>query len=76
MQQKFIELFKEALEIDGRAIELSDAFRDYDEWSSLGQLSLIAMLDEQFDVVIETAEFEKLQTVSDLLTEVSRKMTN
>lgn len=73
MQQKFLELFKEALEIEGRDILLSDVFRDYKEWSSLAQLSLIAMLDEQFDVVIETAEFKKLITVGDLLNEVVKR---
>lgn len=76
MQQKFLEFFKEALEIDGREIKLSDAFRDYDEWSSLGQLSLIAMLDEQYDVVIEMAKFDKLLTVGDLLNEVTKNSAN
>ncbi len=73
MQQKFLELFKEALEIEGRDILLSDVFRDYKEWGSLAQLSLIAMLDEQFDVVIETADFKKLLTVGDLLNEVVKR---
>lgn len=76
MQQKFLELFKEALEIEGRDILLSDVFRDYKEWSSLAQLSLIAMLDEQFDVVIETADFKKLLTVGDLLNEVVKRTEN
>ena len=74
MQQKFIDLFKEALDIEDREIKLSDTFRDYDEWSSLGQLSLIAMLDEEFDVVIEMAEFEKLLTVEELLGEVTLRI--
>lgn len=72
MQQKFIDLFREALEMDGREIQLTDAFRAYDEWSSLGQLSLIAMLDEAYDVVIEMARFDQLLTVGDLLNEVTQ----
>lgn len=73
MQQKFLELFKEVLEIEGREILLSDVFRDYKEWNSLAQLSLIAMLDEQYDVVIEMAEFKKLLTIGDLLNEIDKR---
>lgn len=76
MQQKFLDSLKEALDIDGREIELSDTFRDYKEWSSLGQLSLIAMLDEQYDIVIEMADFNKLITVNDLLNEVVKRTVN
>jgi acyl carrier protein len=70
MEAQFIEAFKEALEIEGE-VALTDVFRDYDEWDSIAHLSLIAMLDEEFGVVIEQAEFEKLVTVGDLLAKVS-----
>jgi len=65
MKDKFIEQFKEVLEIEDREISLEDVFRDYDEWDSLVQLSLIAMLDEEFEVSIEEDDFEKLVTVGD-----------
>lgn len=70
MESKFKSAFMEALEIDGREIEMSDIFRDYPEWSSLAQLSLIAMLDEEFDVVIEDKLFNSLKTVGELYDEV------
>lgn len=66
MKQKFIENLKEALEIEGREIEMNDVFRDYDEWDSLAYLSVIAMYDDEYDVQIEEAEFKKLITVEDL----------
>ncbi|MBT1700512.1 acyl carrier protein [Fulvivirgaceae bacterium PWU4] len=72
MKDKFIESFKEALEID-RPITMSDKFRDYDEWNSLGRLSLIANLDDQFDVTIEDEVFQKLITVEDLFNEVAKR---
>lgn len=71
MQQQFIDAFKEALEIEDD-INLSDNFRDYDEWDSLARLSLIAMLDDEFDVQIEDAEFEQLKTVGDLMAAVQK----
>lgn len=70
MDNKFMSLIKEALEIEGRELEISDNFRDYPEWDSLGQLSVIAALDENFGVVIEGAEFSKINTLGELLAKV------
>ena len=76
MQEKFIPAFKEALEMEDQEIKLSDTFRDYEEWDSIAQLSLIAMLDEEFDLQIEGDEFNKLETVEDLLNAVKAKAAN
>ena len=76
MKEKFFTSFKEALQIDNRDISTMDIFRDYEEWDSLGRLSLIAALDEEFNVQIEEKEFEKLITVGDLLQEVEKKVNN
>ncbi|WP_291106546.1 acyl carrier protein [Flavobacterium sp. UBA6195] len=66
MEQKFIDLFKETLEIEDRTISLSDEFRAFDEWDSLALLSVIAMIDEEYDIIIESNTFQKLQTVGDI----------
>ena len=60
--EMFIELFAEALEREGE-IKMEDEFRNYDEWSSIAYLSVIAMMDEEYDVQIEEADFKKLRTV-------------
>ncbi len=73
MKEKFLAAFKEALQVDNREVALEDVFRDYDEWDSLSRLSLIAALDEQFNLQIEDKEFEKLATVGDLLKQVELK---
>lgn len=73
MKEQFLHAFKEALEIEDREIQMSDVFRDYDEWDSLARLSLIAMLDTEFDVQIESDEFTLLKTVEDVYSEVLRK---
>ena len=62
---KFIELFAEALEREGE-IKMEDEFRNYEEWSSIAYLSVIAMMDEEYDVQIEEADFKKLRTVQAL----------
>ena len=73
MEEKFIELLKDVLEIEDHEVKLTDKFRDYEEWDSLARLSVIAMLDEEFDVIIEDAEFKKLVTVEDLINAVKAK---
>ena len=70
MEDKFIESIKEALEIEGHEVNLEDRFRDYEEWDSLNRLSLIAMLDDEYGVQIENAEFEQLKTIADLFNKV------
>jgi len=73
MKEKFLASFKEALQIEDREIGLEDIFRNYEEWDSLSRLSLIAALDEEFDLQIEDKEFEKLVTVGDLMAVVEAK---
>ena len=63
---EFILKLEEVLEIEDRDINLADVFRDFEEWDSLAYLSVIAFLDEEFDIQIEEAEFKKLITVEDL----------
>ena len=73
MEAKFLDLFKEVLEIEDKEISLNDEFREYDEWDSLAYLSVIAMLADEFEIVIETEDFKKIRTVGDLLKEVKER---
>ena len=43
MKEIFLATFKEALQIE-RDVALEDIFRDYEEWDSLGRLSLKSLL--------------------------------
>lgn len=67
METLFIEKFKEVLEVSDRDLHLTDKFREYEEWNSLVFLSLIAMIDEEFDVIIEGKDFKKLETVGEII---------
>ena len=73
MQNQFLSQIKEVLEIEDREIFLSDTFRDFDEWDSLSRLSLIAMLDDDYEVAIEEEVFKTLLTLEDLYTEVQKR---
>ena len=74
MKDKFIELFREVFEIEeDQEVNFKDLFRDYDEWDSLTHLSLITMLDEEYDLQIEEKEFEQIKTIEDLFNKISDK---
>jgi acyl carrier protein len=66
MEQKFINLFVETVGIEGREIFMSDEFREFEEWDSLALLSVIAMIDEEYDLIIESNDFQNLKTVGDI----------
>lgn len=67
MEKRFIELMEEALERDSGTVLLEDEFRKYEEWDSLAHLSIVAMLDQQFNLVIERTQFDNIKTVGQLL---------
>ena len=76
METKFIDLFAEVLELEGdHNLTKETIFRDLEQWDSLAYLSVIAMIDEEYDVVIEGNDFKKLLTIGDLITEIQRRNT-
>jgi len=73
MEEKFIKLFKETVEIDNLEIDLNTKFRDLENWDSLTFLSVLAMIDEEYDVIIEGNDFRKLETIQDLISEIKKQ---
>lgn len=67
MEDQFLTNVKEALEIEDREISLDDEFRSYEEWTSIAFLSLIAMIDEEYDVILTGNKFKTLETLRDVL---------
>lgn len=74
MKEKFLDAFKEALEIEEDKVEMSDVMSDFDTWDSMSRLSLIALLDEHFEIEISDDEFENMSTVQDLYDKVLTKV--
>ena len=73
-QNEFLNHFAEALELETQSeINMSVPFKELEEWDSLARLSLIAMLDEEYEVELESEDFDKLNTVEDLYLFVKSK---
>ena len=62
--EQFIERLVEVFEREN--IDPEDEFRDYEEWDSLAFLSIIAMIDDHYDIVIPGEEFAKLSKIIDI----------
>ncbi len=65
--KEFIEKFAEAVEIeDVSALTPGTEFKGLDEWSSLAALSVIAMVDEEYDVTLKGDDIRSAKTIGDL----------
>ncbi len=64
---EFIEKFAEALDIDVTGLSVDTEFRTIEEWDSISYLSVIAMMDEEYEIQIENAEFKQLKTLGDIM---------
>lgn len=67
MKDKLVNSLAEALEMDSGMINADDVFRNYENYSSLTELSVLAMLDSDFGIEIEMKEFNNYKTVKDLI---------
>lgn len=61
--QNFIEKFAEAIDVDANELTAETEFRNLDEWDSVAYISVIAMMDEEYDIQIEMPTFKTLKTV-------------
>ena len=70
----FIENFAEQFDdTDASEIQAETVFKELDEWSSLIALSVIAMVDEEYDVTIKGDDIRNSTTIEDLFNAVKAK---
>ena len=71
---EFVELFAEQFDdTDASEFTPSTVFHELDEWSSLIGLSVIAMVDEEFDVALNANDMISSVTIEDLYNKVVAK---
>lgn len=70
----FIEKFAEQFdETDASEFKADTEFKALDEWSSLTALSIIAMVDEEYDVALKGDDVKNAETIEDLFNVVASK---
>ena len=71
----FFELFCEELdETDIENINIKTDFKNIEEWDSLVALSIIAMIDEEFEILVTGSDMMKSTTIEDLYNLVLSKL--
>jgi acyl carrier protein len=71
----FIENFAAQFDdTDTSDFKLETRFREIDEWSSLTALSVIAMVDEEYDVKLRGEDIRNSHSINDLFLIVNSRM--
>ncbi len=68
---KFADLFEDT---DTSNFNGLTDFRDNDEWSSLLGLSVIAMVDEEYDITLKGDDIKKAKTIEDLFNTIKSRL--
>lgn len=72
--KEFIENFAAQFDdTDASEFTAETEFKALDEWSSLTALSIIAMVDEEYDITIKGDDIRNSETIEDLFNVVKTK---
>ena len=68
-----MENFKDKLAdiFEVKTLSNDDVIKDFDEWDSLTLLSIIALVDSEFNVQLNASSFEEIITIGDLISYVN-----
>ena len=68
---EFIEKFTEQLdETDPAEIKADTVFKELEEWSSMTVLSIIAMIDDEYNVQLKGNDIRAVETIQELFDKV------
>ena len=68
---EFIEKFKEALDIEGE-FDINIELEEFEEWDSMGYISVMSMLDEEYRKEVNANQLKACKTLVDLYELVSK----
>ena len=65
MEQKILEILKDAFELD--SVDTFCSQENCDAWDSMGQLNLVADLEDAFEVTMEPEEIGSMKSFDDIV---------
>ena len=68
---EFIGKFKEALDIEGE-FDINVELEEFEEWDSMGYISVMSMLDEEYRKEVNANQLKACKTLADLYELVSK----
>lgn len=66
MLEKIIVELAAILECDPSAISIETEFKELSSWDSLAHISVITMIETEFDILVRDKDFDLISTVGDL----------
>lgn len=72
MEEKILKILKETFELD--SVDKTCSQSTCPAWDSMGQLYLVAELEEAFDISLEPEEIAEMRSFSDVLKIVGDKL--
>ncbi len=67
-EKEFLDLFEEVIEADPGTISIDDYIENIGSWNSIAIMSFIALIDENFDVILSPEGISEVETIKDLYT--------
>ena len=68
--QSFFEKLAELLGVEAGEVQAESVLDSFDEWDSLGALTVVSMIDEDYGVTVLSEELARLSTVGELWQQV------
>lgn len=65
MEQKILEILKDTFDLD--CVDVSCSQENCDAWDSMGQLNLVADLEDAFDITLEPEEIGTMKSFDDIV---------
>ena len=68
---EFMEKFKEALDIEGE-FDINVELEEFAEWDSMGYISIMSMIDEEYEKEVNADQLKVCKTLADLYELISK----
>lgn len=72
-EKQFLQNFADQFDDEPEGLTLETKFRDIEGWSSIIALSVMAMCDEEYEVILSANEMESASQVSDIFKIVNER---
>ena len=74
-KNEFLNMLEEIVEADPDTVASEQSLDDLEGWDSLAIVSFIAMVDNNFGLILSPSKIEKCETVTDLILLLDNKIT-
>jgi acyl carrier protein len=71
--KEFVILFKEQYLDEVGDIDMDNKFRELPGWDSMTGMTILLMIEENYNVKIENEQFKKLKTIGDIFNFINNK---